>query len=355
MIYTCERCNKQFSQKIHYTNHLNRIRPCKSNINIDSLNIDNKDKLAEISKTVDNLAELAEKYSKNANSCTYCLKNFFRKYELNRHINNNTCKVKKIMDEQNEKKDQMFELLKEQMKDMLQIQANEHHTEIEKSHKKIEELNKTILDLQSKWTKNINNTNNTNNGNINNGSINNGIVNNNNNLIIQFGKEDVNKLTMEEISKIINAGYSQTIQEAIKQIHYNPRLPQYHNVYLNSKNDLHALVFDGNEFKLTNLEETVDDLYDNNSAYVENLTETNNNKINKKKLEEVNKLLKDLIESDDKTINKIANQIKKDIKKIIYENKELPINRQKLLEKDEDNLDDNYNEDITTQTNVITI
>ena len=29
MKYTCLRCNKEFKQKIHYTDHLNRVRPCK--------------------------------------------------------------------------------------------------------------------------------------------------------------------------------------------------------------------------------------------------------------------------------------------------------------------------------------
>ena len=28
MLYKCKICEKEFKQKCHYTNHLNRIRPC---------------------------------------------------------------------------------------------------------------------------------------------------------------------------------------------------------------------------------------------------------------------------------------------------------------------------------------
>ena len=28
MLYNCNICEKQFKQKCHYTNHLNRINPC---------------------------------------------------------------------------------------------------------------------------------------------------------------------------------------------------------------------------------------------------------------------------------------------------------------------------------------
>ena len=28
MLYNCNICGKQFKQKCHYTNHLNRINPC---------------------------------------------------------------------------------------------------------------------------------------------------------------------------------------------------------------------------------------------------------------------------------------------------------------------------------------
>ena len=48
MLYKCKICEKEFKQKCHYTNHLNRIRPCV--------------------KLTKNLQQITSKYTKNINS-----------------------------------------------------------------------------------------------------------------------------------------------------------------------------------------------------------------------------------------------------------------------------------------------
>lgn len=66
--YTCEKCNKVFKQKVHYTTHLNKKNPCMPTVSI-SYNELNKEPLT--SKIV--------KEKMDNNLCPYCDKTFTRK------------------------------------------------------------------------------------------------------------------------------------------------------------------------------------------------------------------------------------------------------------------------------------
>jgi uncharacterized C2H2 Zn-finger protein len=50
--YTCEKCGKEFSQKSHYTSHMNKKNPCVVESKINEM-IDKavKEKLVEIKKS----------------------------------------------------------------------------------------------------------------------------------------------------------------------------------------------------------------------------------------------------------------------------------------------------------------
>ena len=54
--YTCEKCGKVFSQKCHFTNHLNRKRPCKP-VKYKVIEEKVQEKLQELAKIFYNLVE----------------------------------------------------------------------------------------------------------------------------------------------------------------------------------------------------------------------------------------------------------------------------------------------------------
>jgi len=85
MIYKCDKCNKIFTQKIHYTNHLNRKFPCKDINNDNNTIIQNLIlKVNEQDKIIKELKENQDKKSIKINN---------GKINNGKIINNNTVNI----------------------------------------------------------------------------------------------------------------------------------------------------------------------------------------------------------------------------------------------------------------------
>ena len=139
--------------------------------------------------------------SNNQIICTSCNKEFSRKDALKRHINNQRCK--KYYDYSFEKKYQENSNLKDE-NNLLRQELND--------------IKNLLKNKSNIYNSNINNTQN------------NIVINN---LIVNHGSEDINKLTSDENKEILNSN-SEAIYNIVKHIHYNPRLPEYNNVYINN-------------------------------------------------------------------------------------------------------------------------
>jgi hypothetical protein len=110
VIYTCEKCFKEFNRKCNYLEHLNKKKPCEQNIT-------NSQKFPDIQKNSEiflNLQKNSEIFEKNLNNnifCNFCNKTFSTIFNLNKHYKFN-CKIKKIKEEEEEKdKENIFKLL----------------------------------------------------------------------------------------------------------------------------------------------------------------------------------------------------------------------------------------------------
>ena len=179
-----------------------------------------------------------------------------------------------MIDEQNNNKETMIELLMKQLEEKDKI--------IEENNKKnqdqINELTNKLQKMETRILKTTNKNNNNNNTN----NTNNGTINNNNNItnniqIIEFGKEtheiDYNNLlTKRELEYILKRQRS-SILASIQMMHFNKRLPQLMNVYLSAKNSKNGLIYDGIKYKLDPLDNIIDNLYNDHKRYVENLVE----------------------------------------------------------------------------------
>jgi len=216
MKYTCNLCNKEFNQKSHYSVHINRKFSCINNsviINDDINNhpqnsskiLKNSSKILKnsgISTTIIN--DVIKTYK-----CEYCNKSYTRSDNFKRH-QLQFCKEKEIKLSEVENK---IETLNEELKHM----AKENN-----------ELKK-LINTNPKCKKIItNNTTNTTNNNANN-IIQNQQNNNINIKMVNFGDEDINKLTEEEILSILTSK-SKAFVNLIKAIHLNERLPLNANI-----------------------------------------------------------------------------------------------------------------------------
>jgi hypothetical protein len=222
--------------------------------------------------------------------CLHCGIQFTRKFNLLRHEKTNCTKLKI---KRHEEKVKIFEQLK-----LLEFEKNilqEENIKLKEENKKLKNSTTNTINV----TGNINNTNNI--------------------MIVQFGKEDVSKIKQKEIIKALNRGFMAPVG-LTETIHFNPKYPEYHNVYIPSMKEKYAMIYDGSEWKLVNKSDLVDQIYDEKRDFIsENFDEFYDSLTSSKR----NALKEwfDMEENDDK-----IKQIKEDLKLLLY-------NKRKIVQK----------------------
>jgi hypothetical protein len=216
MKYICNKCNKIFTKKYNYTKHIQRINPCNDNDDIESINHEINENLENNENNENILIENNKVDSPiiNNNTCPYCFKKFFQKSNVKIHINNKSCK---IMKEKNTiiTNEQIMEKLKE-----LLLQNQKIQEDHQKNMYELKEL------TESKKNITINNTTTNHNVNIN---------------IFSAGKEDLSRLTQEEIIKICTSGTYYPLVAA-EIIHCNKNYPEFQNFLISNLRSTTGLV-----------------------------------------------------------------------------------------------------------------
>ena len=177
MDYCCKICKKDFKQKSNLVSHMRRKKPC-INYEIDINTSQNK--IITIAQKVNLITpENTILYTiEQENSCIYCNKKFSRKFSLNRHLNNR-CKQNNII---------------KQIK-LLESNNNELKEELSKSNIEKDKLKEEISLVLSK-TKNTKRTKEISKIQTQNNNSN---IQNQTNITINFGEEDMKRLTESEI------------------------------------------------------------------------------------------------------------------------------------------------------------
>jgi uncharacterized C2H2 Zn-finger protein len=281
VVYICDKCNKPFHTKSSYTKHINTKTVC---IDRNNLKID-------------------------ANKCIYCLKMFSTKGNIVRHIKSDCYVVKKI----NSEKQEIFNRLKQEELDRF------NHCEtilVNKTDTKNKELKEELKELENMRLQNkidrikcsiIQNSHNT--TNIQN-------IQTTNIYLIGYGKEDLTKLKQKEIIKVLNKGFMSPV-ELTETIHFNPKYPEYHNVYISSMKDKYAMVYNGKTWNLVNKVELVDQIYDEKKDFIsENFEEFYDSLTSSKR-----NALKEWFNMDDD--DQKIKQIKEDLKLLLYNKRKI--------------------------------
>jgi len=199
--------------------------------------------------------DLRQKYTLNK-ICKSCNRKFSSKQACDNHMNGR-CK-KKLKMEKND-------VLPDISDDVSQNITNE-----EKLSSEVSELKKMVQLLSEKLNNpqnNISNNNNSNNINNSNNNINNS--NNNNTINITINPIDKPNIFLDNanIKKILNKGFK-SVPELITRLHFDKEHPENHNVYIGNKKDFRLSYFDGNSWILSNNNDILDTLYDNNSDFL---------------------------------------------------------------------------------------
>jgi len=274
--FKCPKCNKIFNRKLHFDNHVNRKTPC----------IKEKEETTDLSSE---LNEILTETNKNSFKCRYCQKTFCRNDSLMRHINQNSCKVKKELND-------VYLSEIESLKKKLMDHAN-----------KISELN---VERSTNIVSNSNNTINT---------VNNNVTNQIN--IVSIGKEDMSKLTQEELLKIATSGVYYPIVAA-DIIHCNERLPDYQNILISNLRSNKGSVYSVGNWVTKNQDDIIKQLMDVDKMHVTNIIkdikvddekiknkiEYTKDELNESKSHQTDKV-RDLLHSKSKMISK--NKVKK--------------------------------------------
>jgi hypothetical protein len=189
VIHKCETCHKEFNIKRLYNNHLLRKNPCKPELD---------------------------------NICIYCNNNYSNKSNLNKHLN--ICKKNTTNSNNKTTIDELKELIKQELK-----------KDTEELKKKVDEQQKKIEELTQLTESNhniINNQPSSTNITLNDNSVTNNTTNNIIN-IFSVGKEDLSRLSKEEIIKICTSGTYYPLVAA-EIIHCNEKYPEFQNFMISN-------------------------------------------------------------------------------------------------------------------------
>ena len=232
--------------------------------------------------------------------CEFCNKEYIHKSSLDRH--QKTCPEKVAQEEP------------------VDTDKQEIFTMFAKMQEQIDELRKENKELKStKTSKAINN------GNINNV---NGDMIVNNIMLVGYGKEDLSKVDQADLLRGMRSGFNSTLN-LIDAVHFNPKYPEFHNVYISSMKNKYAMMYDGSNWALVMKDDLIDKLYDDKRNYIEeNLDEFLDSLTRSQR-----KALHRWMDADDTQSDNhpYIKKIKNDIKLLLYNKRNLALkNRSKI-------------------------
>lgn len=294
--YICGICEKKFKKKSHWIDHTeNKKKPCQQkpiviqNNPNESILIQNsgfnevsqddiRPKRLEIKNTssqsddksvlkVINMVNLVDNIS-----CEHCGKNFYNNANLNKHLRNNSCKVKKLQDQE---KENIFKILlakDEEIKELIEFnkKTEENNRELKQYIGKLTDMN---LDLNNKINKLIEKVSvqNINKGVINNiNNVNN--VNNINNIIItqdklvNFGSEDIKQIDNNLFRNLQGKIGKYVFIECAKNIYNNQSKNK--TLYFSDLSREKAMAFLDGKFQLIPMDKALNTVNDQIRKYI---------------------------------------------------------------------------------------
>jgi hypothetical protein len=246
--------------------------------------------------------------NKKENKCNFCNKILSSRQSLWRHL--------KICDEK--KKD---DTVRESMTELANI-LNEKDKQLERKDKiLLEELNKKEKEHQIQIKELIEKAGIMTTNNISN------ITNIQNNFkLLNYKETDASHLTENDYVKCLEH-YNFCVPHIIRKIHFNPKKPENHNIYISNLKNNYVMIFMNNKWKVKNRDETISNLIDEKQILLEKKIQewVESGKQYPKIMAKFNRYLEKR-EQDD-----VINTIKEEIKLLLYNNRNMIIESKKKL------------------------
>ena len=308
--YKCPRCGYEINIKTKYMNHLRRKHMCKNILSDNNLQEEYiKYNITEKIKCKQNVNVLLTKHKtcqQNVNvlstkncelyECEYCNKQFNSRQGRWKHLK--TCKEKLKDDEDKENLLNLVEMLNSQLDE----QRKQLNKQLEEQREQIKEQNEQIKELIKKAGVNIGTQNNI----------------QNNIQILAYGNSDISHLTDKDYVKCLKHS-NFCIPHLIKEIHFNPKKPENHNIYISNLKNNYVMIYNGHKWMLNDREESIQNLIDDKESIIEQKLEEwieNGNKY-PDIMKKFNKYL------EKKENDKVINKVKSEIKLMLFNNRDI--------------------------------
>jgi hypothetical protein len=286
-MYECFECGLEFNYIHHFQSHIASKNGCRIQKN----------------KKID---------------CSICGKNFTSEKTLNNHMKT---KCKKEIDG-NETHDKIKNL-EEQLKQLQTILTTQKSSTITNTDSNITNCNNSTANINSNNTTNMANT-----ANI----TSNQTINHNKLTIVNFGKEDIDKLSDDDKKEILNSCYG-AILRCAKKVNFNPEFPEQRNIFLTNPKSAFAYKYETNKYQAIETNDLLDQIIHHRASDVRDLVEQNDVlKISESKIKRVNKLLDNI---DNEKPDDIA-YIKKDLRLILFNENEPALDNKKKYDEIKD-------------------
>ncbi len=344
--HVCPTCKREFQRRGILEDHLNKKNKCKPLINnLHGIAPELHEITPKLHKITSNLPEITPILSeilpiilpesiqevkheilasKDDHKCNYCNKTFSRRNVVYKHIKE-SCKVAK---QQNKEKQDIFDklLLENKIKQLEEEIKIRDKKLVEEINSKNTKLENEIKNLKKEMKNGQPITNNT----MNNNTQNNINIDNTTNIImVSYGHEDMSKITPKMLSTACKKGYN-SIVHLVEMVHFNPIFPEFHNVYIPSVKDKHAMIYYDDTWNLKNKDDIVNEIYDTNRDYIMDNIEGINDFLNDGEKRSLNRWIDSEKNKDNSDKDKKAIACTHDNLKLLLHNKRhIPIGTRK--------------------------
>ena len=311
--YKCPRCGYENNIKTKYINHLRRKKLCKNTLSNNNLQNEYiKYKISEkisCQQNVNVLSTNQKKCQQNVNvlstqnkelfECEYCNKEFNSRQGRWRHLK--SCKEKLKDDEDKETLLNLVEMLNKQLDE----QREQLNKQLEEQREQIKEQNNQINELIKKAGINIGTQN-----------IQQNIQQNI--KILAYKNTDLSHLTDKDYLKCLKHS-NFCIPHLIEQIHFNPKKPENHNIYISNLKNNYVMIYNGNKWMINDREESIQNLIDEKESIIEQKLEEwiENGQQYPDIMKKFNRYL------EKKENDKVLNKIKSEIKMMLFNNRDI--------------------------------